>query len=263
MIRSRRSLAGVLWVMAVLASCAPPPPGELTRFAVRYEAERVRREARLVTAQAEWVVRIDGRATGRLPGLLVSTALASPDRLRMRASWMLGTAMDGVAQGDRLRVWLPSEHALLEIPELTAALHGIEPVGLLRTAWCAGWEPPANAWALARSESSLVRVAWRAGPDSLTLLADGAGRPQRVRIERAGRTLEVRYAGWRRLDGLDWPMEVSVADSEGWVKLRTELQALRPAQRAREDWFELRFPSDADTLDWEAVRARLSVRKEP
>jgi len=261
--RLRRALLGAALAAFALTSCAPPPaPGELTSFSARYRVERAKREQRMAAAEAELVVRVEGRATGRLPGLMVTAAMAAPDRVRLRAGWMLGTALDLLAERDSVRVWLPTEHALLEVGGLAELLHQRAPVALLLTALAASWDPPADAWRQGVVESTQVWLGWREGADSLSLVVDGATRPVGLRIERAGRVLEVRYSGWRRVEGVDWPARVEIADTQGWLRMRTELQSLRSAERLHEDWFELRAPADAERLDWQQVRERLGARGE-
>lgn len=260
---TRRALFAAAWTTLLLASCAPPPtPGELTSFAARYQLERARRSARLAAAEAELIVRVEGRGTGRLPGLAVSARLAAPDRCRLRATWMLGTAFDLLAERDSLRAWLPTEHALIEIGGLGDSLRRPQPVALLLTALAASWDPPAAAWAAASAESAVVRLAWRDGADSLSLELDDATRPQRMRIQRDGRVVWVRYSGWRPVGGLQWPVRIEIADEAEWFRLRTELQSLRVLKRVNDRWFVLQPPADAERLDWQAVRARLGARGE-
>ncbi|MEO5987800.1 MAG: hypothetical protein ABIU54_10580 [Candidatus Eisenbacteria bacterium] len=263
MSRGRRALFGAAVATLWLASCAPPPtPGDLTTFAARYRIERARRAGHLAAAEADMVLRIEGRAIGRLPGLIVSTGLAAPDRARLRGTWMLGTAFDLLAERDSVRVWLPTEHAVLELGGLADSLRRPRPLAILFTALAASWDPPESAWRGAIAESSDVRMGWREGGDSLSLEVDGASRPSQLRIEREGRVVWVRYSGWRNVGGIEWPVRIEIADANGWFRLRTELQSLRAVQRLNESWFELRVPADAERLDWPSVRARLSARRE-
>ncbi len=253
------ALTGIL----LLASCAPPPvPGELGTFAARARSDLARRALRLEGAQAEMIVRLDGRATGRLPGFIVTASMATPERFRLRATWMLGTAFDMVIVGDSLRAWLPTEHALIETGGLSDSIGVTRPAELLRTLLAAAWDAPLAAWQCASSESGEVVVSWREGADSLTMRVDASGRPIGVRIERAGRTLVVRYSGWRKVRSLAWPTRVELLDGEGWFRVRTELQSLKAVNRVQPEWFELHIPSDAEHLDWQGVRERLAARGE-
>ncbi len=208
------------------------------------------------------VVRLEGRATGRLPGLLVSGTIAAPQQLRLRAGWMLGTALDLVAIEDSVRVWLPTEHALLEVGGLEQVLHQQQPVALMIRALSASWDPPASAWLGASVESTHVRLGWRQGADSLSMRVDGASRPLELRIERDGRLVSIEYAGWRTVNGVDWPTRMELTEREGWLRLRTELQALRSNRRLAEDSFILRTPPDAERLDWQQVRERFQTQEE-
>lgn len=254
----RRVVALALALGALLVSCAPPPrPGELTSFAARYREGRESRERRVAGADAQLVVRVDGRATGRLPGMLVTAAMGGPDRLRLRASYLLGTAFDLVAEGDSVRAWVPSRNALLEVGGLGRELGRDRPVALLLQALTGTWDPPSGAWRDARLESTWVRLAWREGADDWAMTLDAAAHPLEVSITRSDRVLRVSYADWHRLAGADWPQRVEIADGDGWLRLRSELQSLRVPRRLREDRFTLRVPADAERLDWAAVRARL------
>ena len=251
------SLLGLL-----LSSCAPPPrPGELTSFAARYQGERARREQRLESAELEMVVRLDGRATGRLPALLVSGTIAAPKRLRLRAGWMLGTALDLVAIEDSARAWLPTEHAVIEVGGLAELLHQAQPVSLMVRALAASWDPPTSAWLEASLESTQVHLGWRQGADSLSMRLDGASRPLELRIQSSGRTMSIQYAGWRTLNGVDWPTRMELTDGDGWLRLRTELQALHSNRRLADDAFLLPSPPDAERLNWQQVRDRLRARE--
>lgn len=259
----RRSLAVASLVGLLLSSCAPPPrPGELTSFATHYRSERTRREQSLQSAELEMVVRLEGRATGRLPGLLVSGTIAGPQKLRLRAGWMLGTALDLVAIEDSVRAWLPTEHAVLEVGGLAEVLQQPQPVALMIRALSAGWDPPASAWLAASVESTQVILGWREGADSLSMRVDGASRPLELRITRGDRLVSIQYAGWRTVNGLDWPTRMELTEREGWLRLRTELQALRSNRRLAEDSFVLRTPPDAERLDWQQLRERLRVQGE-
>ena len=257
----RLALASAACVGLLLASCAPPPrPGELTSFASRYQNERTRREQRVHSAELEMVVRVEGRATGRLPGLLVSGTIAGPEHLRLRAGWMLGTALDLVAIEDSVCAWLPTEHAVLEVGGLAEVLRQPQPVALMIRALAASWDPPAIAWRDATVESTHVRLGWRQGADSLSLRVDGASRPLELLIQRDGRRVSIQYAGWRAVNGIDWPTRMELTDGEGWLRMRTELQALRSNRRLSDDAFLLRTPPDAERLDWQHVRERLQAQ---
>lgn len=141
----RAALAVVLAL--AFAGCAPPPrpAPSVDDVAARYRAGRDRRAAALHALTADLVLRLDGRATGRLPGLSASLALASPERARVRVNSLLGTALDVAARGDSLFAWVPSERTLLVLDGAAETLGVAPPVALLARAtgcWMPRKSPP-------------------------------------------------------------------------------------------------------------------------
>src|SRR2546428_699372 len=74
-----RMLPGALALSLLAGACAPPPPGgiESLEALARHGAER--RERALAALEARLVLRLEGRATGRLPAVSVQARLAVPD----------------------------------------------------------------------------------------------------------------------------------------------------------------------------------------
>ncbi len=244
----RAWLAPVLLAVA-LASCAPPPrPGTgIEEVAARWNAARPRRERLLGALQADVVLRVDGRATGRLPALSASLALASPDRVRLRVSAFVGVALDLLVRADSVYAWVPSERL--------AFRSAADSLGLGRPAEFAGrilgatWAPPADSWRLASADSAGWRIAWREGADSLELHVNGEAQPLDAWIGREGRGLRVRYTDWSRVDGEAFPARWEIADDTGWARIRLDLDEARAGARADSSWFEPRR-ADARVLGW-------------
>jgi hypothetical protein len=262
--RAAFALAAVAAAGALLASCAPPPrPVPMVDdLAARYSAERGRREEGLRALTADLVLRVDGRATGRLPGLPATLALAAPDRARLRVSALFGTALDVCAQGDSVVAWVPSERTALSLAGAGETLGIAPPVDLLARSLGATWNPPHAAWRAAAAESLGLSVRWTEGGDSLELRLDGDARPARVRLAGAAGYVTVRYTGWTRAGGAEWPDALEISDGTGWARVRIGIDNLRVAERADDAWFALRVPDGARRLDWEGLREWLDRRKE-
>lgn len=265
--RARRvplALAAVAAAGALLASCAPPPrPAPMVDdLAARYSAERARRESGLQALTADLVLRVDGRATGRLPGLPATLALAAPGRARLRVSALFGTALDVCAQGDSVLAWVPSERTVLSLAGAGETLGIAPPVELLARSLGATWDPPHAAWRAAAAESLGLRVRWTEGRDSLDLRLDGDARPASVRLASVAGNVTVRYTGWTRAGGTEWPDALEIGDGTGWARVRVSVENVRVAGRAEDVWFALRVPDGARRLDWEGLREWLDRRKE-
>jgi hypothetical protein len=216
--------------------------------AVRYQVARDHRAALARALTAELVVRVDGRATGRLPGLTASLSLSTPDRVRLRATALLGIGVDVLARGDSLWAWVPSERVAFSAPSDSL---GVGPVARLAArALCATWEPPPAAWRNAAGDSAGWTVSWPEGVDSLALTVDRAGLPRALAIARAAVVLRVRYDDWTRVRGEPFPARVQLADDSGWARVRVQIDELRAVHRARADWFEPRRGGAGRRLDW-------------
>jgi hypothetical protein len=258
----RAGLAAVA-LAALVSSCAPPPRPAPTvdDLAVRYAAERGAREERLKALTASLVVRIDGRATGRLPGLPATLALAAPDRARVRIGALFGTALDVCAQGDSVIAWVPSERLALTLAGAGETLGIAPPVGLLARSVGATWDPPREAWRSASADSLGWHVAWLEGADTLELTVDRDARPAAVRLAGASGFVNVRYGVWSRAGGAEWPGSIELSEGTGWARVRLSVESVAAAERASDDWFALRVPADAQRLDWEGLRSWLDRRR--
>lgn len=260
----RRVLAALAGAAALLASCAPPPrPVPLVdELSARYSAERTRREAGLQALTADLVVRVDGRATGRLPGLPATLALAAPGRARLRVSALFGTALDVCAQGDSVVAWVPSERTALALAGAAETLGIAPPVDLLARSLGATWNPPREAWRTASADSHGLRLRWTEGGDSLELRLDADARPAEVRLAGEAGSVGVRYAAWTRAGGTEWPGALEIGDGTGWARVRVGVENVRVAEHADDGWFALRVPEGARRLDWDGLREWLDRRKE-
>lgn len=260
----RTPVALALLAGTLLGSCAlPPRPMPMVDdLAARFRAERTLRADRVQALTADVLVRVDGRATGRLPGLPATLALAAPDRARLRVSAFFGTAVDVCARGDSLFAWVPSERLALALAGAGETLGIATPVGLLARAVGATWDPPGEAWKAAVAESLGLRLAWREGADSLALLVDRDARPAEVRLAGAAGSVAVRYSGWSRAGGAEWPGWIELRDGTDWARVRIGVEQLRVVERADDAWFALRLPDDARRLGWDELRDWLDDRRE-
>lgn len=267
-LRRRRAALATLAVCAaaaLLASCAPPPrPAPIVDdMAAKYTLERDRRETGLRALTADLLVRVDGRATGRLPGLPATLALATPDRARLRVSALFGTALDVCAQGDSLLAWVPSERVALSLAGASETLGIAPPVELFSRAIGATWQPPREAWRQAVSDSLGLRLHWLQGADTLEMRINFDSRPAEVRLSGEQGSVNVRYSGaWTRSGGAEWPDALEVGDGTGWARVRIGVKTVRVAVKANEEWFALRVPADAKRLDWDGLREWLDRRRE-
>jgi hypothetical protein len=245
-------LAAAFLALAV-ASCAPPPrPGSsVARVAAQWDAARERREALVGALQADVVLRVDGRATGRLPALTATLALAAPDRVRLRASVLLGVALDLLVTGDSVYAWVPSERVAFRAPSDSLRLG--RPAELAARVLGATWAPPAAAWRVASADSAGWRVAWREGADSLALDVDGDAKPLEAWVGREGRGVRVRYSEWTRVRGEPFPARWELTDDTGWARLRLDLDDARASAQPDSDWFTPRHGA-ARMLGWEDLQ---------
>ncbi len=263
--RLRASAAAAALAAGVLfAACAPPPrpAPAVDVLEARYRAARDLREERLRALTADILVRVDGRATGRLPGLPATLALAAPDRARLRVLAFFGTAADVCARGDSVWAWVPSQRLAVSLAGAGETLGVAPPAELLARSLGATWDPPPAAWRVATADSAGLRLGWRARGDSLAMIVDRDGRPAEVTLSGTAGTVSVRYTGWTREAGTEWPERFEIEDATGWARVRIAVEQLRIADRPGDDWFTLRVPDDARRLDWEGLREWLGRRKE-
>jgi hypothetical protein len=253
--RSWTALVPVCLALA-LASCSPPPrPGSAVgQVQARWEAARGRRETLVGALQADVVARVDGRATGRLPALTATLALAAPDRVRFRVGALLGVALDLLVRGDSLYAWVPSERLGFRAAGDSLGLGS--PAAFAARILGATWAPPPDAWLKASADSAGWRVAWREGPDSLVLHVNGEALPLEVWIGRDGRGVRVRYTDWTRVSGAPFPARWELADDTGWARVRLDLDDAYASARPDSGWFALRR-GEARMLGWEDMKTML------
>jgi hypothetical protein len=262
--RAPRLAAIALAAASLLASCAPPPrpAPAVDDLAARFNEGRERRASCVHAMTADLVLRMDGRATGRLPGLSATLALASPGRARLRVSGLFGTALDVCARGDSVLAWVPSERTALELSGAADTLGIAPPVELVARALGATWDPPREAWHAAAADSLGLRLAWLEGADSVSMRVDREAHPAEVRLAAAAGSVTVRYAAWGREAGADWPGSVEVSDGTGWVRARVGIANVRTAESADDTWFTLRLPANATHLDWSGLREWLEQKRQ-
>ncbi|MBK7368675.1 MAG: hypothetical protein IPJ04_12410 [Candidatus Eisenbacteria bacterium] len=259
--RLRAALACAI-ALVFASGCAHAPRGvpSFDALSVKHAEGRARREAVLHAMRADVVLRLDGRATGRLPAFAASVAIASPDRARVEAHALLGVVLDASLRGDSVLVRLPGERSSYLVGGAGESLGVTRPVAFLAQVFAATWRPPAAAWPLSVADSSGCTIAWREGADSLEMAVDREGLPRVVRLERAGHVVRVRYERWEDVRGREFPTAISVRDDEGWVAARVTVEDLRFSARAEEDWFDWRMPSTTRVLKWSDIRE--SLRRE-
>lgn len=253
----RLALAGLAAAaLAVLAGCAhrPPAGGAEDALRIAYGRGRAHRAALLHALDADAVVRVDGRATGRLPAVTASLKLSAPDRVRLFATALPGVSLDLLLAGDSVWAWVPSRR--IAVAAAQESLGIAEPAALVARVLGATWDPPAAAWADAARDTSGARVAWREGADSLLLVVDRDARPRAAWLWRAGHGVSVRYDGWTRVDGEPFPERAELTDDTGWARVRITLDAARALGAPGRDWFAPRRNA-GEPLGWDAVRELL------
>ena len=260
--RTGLALAIACAALATLAaSCAPPPPGSLESIESAARSGAHRRERKLEALEARAILRVSGRATGRLPAVNVTTRLASPDRVRLQARWALGTLLDAVIASDTLTAWMPSQRLGLRLPGIGDSLGIREPGRFIGRAIVASWQPPAEAWRRARMDSTGAHLDWREGGAAWTLRVDPAGRPSELTVQRDTHEVRVQYSGWHGAGATAQPSRVEVADGAGWVRVRMDLEDVHSARRPKPAWFRLSLPEDVAPLDLDDLRRVLTLRK--
>ncbi len=259
--RSRTLLAVVL--LAALAGCAraPRPGRPLERVEERYAVARDHREALLGALTGEWLVRADGRGTGRLPTLPAELDLAAPDRARLRVSGLVGVAIDVLVTRDSLFAWIPSQRLAFAGAGDTLGIG--EPAAFVGRVLGATWSPPESAWRAAARDSADWRLAWREGEDSLALRVDRDGLPAEAWVARGGRGVRVRYTEWTHLRGEPFPQRCDLADDTGWAHVRLDATDVRAAESAEESWFTPRRAEGWRTMGWDDLKAALARRRSP
>lgn len=256
-VRRRAAPAAAAALLLALGACAPPPPGRLETLRERYESARTKRAACLDALTAQAVVRVDGRATGRLPALIASLAVAAPARARLRARLLTSVLVDACAGGDSLVVWVPRERVALTLGGAGDTALAVAPVGLLVCALGATWEPPAEAWRAAQPPGAGATLCWREGEDSLALDIGADALPRSARWWRGEVSVRAHYEAWQRTGGTDFPGRLEVGDDSGWARVDLELEDARAESRPRDDWFAQRLPEGTRRVDANDLARRL------
>jgi hypothetical protein len=240
---------------SLLASCTKlPPPGDLEALQTTAQRGADHRERSLAALESRMVVRLSGRATGRLPAVSVQTKLASPDRARLQARSILGVLLDAAVRGDTLVAWMPSQRLGVRIPDLADSLGVREPALFLGRALAASWQAPAEAWRAATPDSAGVKLAWQDGDEAWTLWLDRMGRPRQLEVDHEAHVLTVGYPQWRGAGLGAWPQRIELADGEGWVHARVDMESSYHAKKARPAWFVVSLPEDVTPVALEDLR---------
>lgn len=259
-LRTTAALLGFAAIAGLLASCAPPPPAGLETLEQAARRGTERRERRLRAFELQAVLRVDGRATGRLPAVSLHVRFAAPDRVRLQCRWLLGLAADVALRGDTLTAWMPAERMGVRMPSLSDTLGLREPAQYLGRALTAVWQAPHEAWRGAVADSAGVTLEWPEQDERWTLRVDAAGRPREVSVTRGARTVTARYGAWRGAGAAAWPARVELSDGEGSLHVRIEIEAQRASKHARPEWFALVLPANARRLELDDVKRVLSSR---
>jgi len=216
--------------------------------------DAAKREKALDALEVRMILHLSGRATGKLPAVDVQARLATPDRARLQAKWLLGLLLDAAVRGDTLVAWLPSERMGLTLPDLEDSLGVREPARFLGRALAASWQAPSAAWREASADSAGVRLAWTEGDESWQLKLDRAGRPRVLTLEREQRSIQVSYPQWRGAGSGAWPQRIEVSDGAGWVHARLDVEDTHKARRAKSSWFAVALPADAAPLELDDLK---------
>jgi len=259
--RGARPLLAGLLVLGVLAGCAPPPPGSIETLEAAARSRAERRERRLSACEARVVLRVSGRATGRLPAVSATARLAEPGRARLQARWLLGVLVDVSLARDTLTAWMPSERLGLRIGGVRDSLGLPDPANFVRRALAATWRAPHAAWRAAVPDSDGVALAWREAGGDWDLRLDRAGRPQRLRVAARGREVTVRYSGWSGAGADAAPSRIEIADGDGWLHVRADLEDLRPIARPRPSQFAVTLPDGVRPFDLDDLKRALAVHE--
>lgn len=261
-----RAVAACALLAALAVSCAPRlgpqhgPQSTVDGLAARYGAACDLRAAALHAYTAQLVVRADGRMVGRVPALIASLALSAPDRMRIRASWLLGTAFEMVALDDSVFAWVPSQHTGVTLGSAGQAIGVRAPIALVCRALGATWEPPSAAWRAAVADSAGWTLAWMEEGDSLQMQVGRDARPKLVRLAREGGEVRVRYTSWETWRDAPWPQRIEIADGSGWARIRIEMEQPHMAKRPDPHAFALHVPNDARIVDWRDLRSLLGLQ---
>ncbi len=254
---------GVLVIsLGIAAGCAPPVPRGLESLESATRTQAARREQKLRVCETSVVLRVDGRATGRLPAVSVTARMAEPGRIRLQARWLLGVLLDASLTGDTLTAWMPSQRLGLQLPGIGDTLGVADPGRFLRRAIAAGWQPPREAWLSATADSAGASLAWREDGRDWSMRVDRSGRPREVGVSDGTRRMGVRYPEWKGAGSDALPSRLEFEDGDGQVRVRVEIEDLRALKRAKPSWFALSLPEGAQAFGFEELRRALAVKEE-
>ena len=254
-----RRLAWFAVLGLCLASCAPPPPpGDIETLESTSRREASARERSLAALETRLTVRLDGRATGKLPALSVQARLATPDRARLHARWFLGTLFDAALRGDTLLAWVPSERMSFRLPDLADSLGVDEPARFFGRTLAASWQAPHDAWQSAVTDSEGVHLAWSEQDASWRMRLDRAGRPRELTLTQDARSIVVGYPQWHGTGEHAWPQRIELADGEGWVRARLDVENKFHAKHAHDSWFAMSLPEDVTPLELHDLKRMLA-----
>lgn len=264
--RRAHAVATGLGLALLLGACAPRPAvvPELTRGQrmPRYGAALAQRQAKGAMAEAEAVVWTRRAGAGALPAVQATLALARPDRFRLRAQSLFGTAIDLAAHGDSLTAYLPSRRAGASLDATRDSLGVRLPGTLACRVMSADWQPPEDAWERAAWRDTLLVLRWEEDGDSLAVAVGGGGLPESVTLTGpAGRGARVRYEEWRFEDGVMWPALLVLEDLPRSFSITCRIERVRFRPRPDDQRFAVRIPGEARRLDRAELR-RLLARLE-
>lgn len=259
----RRLVLAALIFAGVLAGCAPPAPVGLETLEESTRTQALKREQRLRVCEASAVLRVEGRAIGRLPAVSVTARLAEPGRVRMQARWLLGVLLDAALTGDTLTAWMPTERLGLRVLSLGDTLGVEDPASFMRRALAAGWQPPREAWKSATADSAGASLAWKEDGREWTMRVERNGRPREVSVSEDGHRLSVRYPYWKGAGEDALPGRLEFTDELAEVQVRLDLEDLRPLTQARPEWFAISLPSHVEPLGLDDLRRVLMKRDLP
>ncbi|MBI5708902.1 MAG: hypothetical protein HZC42_01135 [Candidatus Eisenbacteria bacterium] len=260
------ALAAALGLAALLGACARRPavvPG-LTRGQriERFAAALAQRQAKSAMAEAEAVVWARRTGAGALPALQATLALARPDRFRLRAQSLFGTALDLAARGDSLTAYVPSQRAGAALDATRDSLGVRSPGTLACRALSADWRPPDGAWERAERRDSLIELRWQEAGDSLAVAVGVDGLPEWATLtDPEGRGARVRYEAWRFADGVMWPALVVLEDRARSFAITCRIERVRFRPQRDDGRFAVRIPGGARRLGRAELR-RLLARLE-
>ncbi len=251
-----------------LASCAPRPSevaplagGARRALYASGLGQRERRAAMVEETATLWPraqALCDTCAKLRLPAVQADLYFSWPRSLRLRIASVFGTALDLGLAGDSRGAYAPAPRAGVTVDAARDSLGVADPGGLAVRVAAAIWRPPESAWSRGTWDAGWLVLRWREGEDSLRVAVDGAGRPARVRLERnAVHGLDVRYERWEVVDGVSWPMTLSVSDPGGTFALTSRVTSARFAPRRDSLRLAVQIPDDAERLGLEDLRRLL------